>query len=481
MQWPSLPPTTLPTPENLTKDLAAFQKATAYFNNNGTDPEQQETQPDPELNAMWNKLVLLISNDTNGYKMTTVEALTHGKGTGRLVYGKRTAMAVASRSMVQKLHEQSLAKDAGLAKEASEKIRNFFDVTAGWKKHPALPIEFTAEIADLISQLGPVAKHPFNAEYVHKIGQEAQYAHVRDVMLVQNLGTKFDKTRVRNCTYLYSTQLRGRQDFNLLMRTQTTFWPNSRKTNRLDKELTIEFKKIQDIVRDVGYVGVRVLVLTLWTRYLRECVNNCVRTQLIMNYETPHYVSLDTQNRRTQPENEQNSFLVRRWTTAYEMQCDETRHHVLLNTQNRTIPPKIEREKLVKYLRATMYENRSVGVSKVQYVGTSVRVLQRIETEKMRAHTRISERTQTVTNEEDCQNKSPIEYNKIKDMNASERTRISNLTTHLLNLKTFLLRVTQEYQLEKATLCLTENCIFSLALIIFAERCDLTMVRARGW
>ena len=75
MQWPSLPPTTLPTPENLTKDLAAFQKATAYFNNNGTDPEQQETQPDPELNAMWNKLVLLISNDTNGYKMTTVEVL----------------------------------------------------------------------------------------------------------------------------------------------------------------------------------------------------------------------------------------------------------------------------------------------------------------------------------------------------------------------------------------------------------------------
>ena len=393
MQWPLLPPTTLLTPEDLTKDLGAFQKATAYFNNNGTEPEQEETQPDPELNATWNKLVLLISNDTNGYKMTTVEALTHGKGTD----GKRTAMAATSRSMVQKLHEQSLAKDAGLAKKASEKIRNFFDVTAGWKKSPALPIEFTAEVADLISQPGPVAKHPFNAEYVHKIGQEAQYAHVHDVMLAQNLGTKFDKSRVRNCAYLYSTQLRGRQDFNLLMRTQTTFWPNSRKTNRLDKELTIEFKKIQDIVRDVGYVGVRVLVLTLWTRHLRECVNNCVRTQPI----TPHCVSLDTQNRRTQPENEQNLFLVRWWTTAYEMQCDETRHHVLLNTQNRTIPPKIEREKLVEYLRATMYEKGSVGVSKVQYVGTSVRV-QRIETEKLRAHTRISERTQSVTNEEDC-------------------------------------------------------------------------------
>jgi len=236
MQWPLLPPTTLLTPEDLTKDLGAFQKATAYFNNNGTEPEQEETQPDPELNATWNKLVLLISNDTNGYKMTTVEALTHGKGTD----GKRTAMAATSRSMVQKLHEQSLAKDAGLAKKASEKIRNFFDVTAGWKKSPALPIEFTAEVADLISQPGPVAKHPFNAEYVHKIGQEAQYAHVHDVMLAQNLGTKFDKSRVRNCAYLYSTQLRGRQDFNLLMRTQTTFWPNSRKTNRLDKELTIE-------------------------------------------------------------------------------------------------------------------------------------------------------------------------------------------------------------------------------------------------
>jgi len=148
-------------------------------------------------------------------------------------------------------------------------------------------------------------------------------------------------------------------------------------------------------------VGVRVLVLTLWTRFLRECVNNCVRTQSIMNYETSHYVSLNAQNRRTQPENEQNLLLVRRWTTAYEMQCDETRHHVLLNTQNRTIPPKIEREKLVEYLRATMYEKGSVGVSKVQYVGTSVRV-QRIETEKLRAHTRISERTQSVTNEEDC-------------------------------------------------------------------------------
>jgi len=54
MQWPSLPPTTLPTPEALTKDLAAFQKATAYFNNNGTELEQEETQPETELNATWN-------------------------------------------------------------------------------------------------------------------------------------------------------------------------------------------------------------------------------------------------------------------------------------------------------------------------------------------------------------------------------------------------------------------------------------------
>jgi len=104
MQWPSLPPTTLPSPEALTKDLAAFQKATAYFNNNGTEPEQVEMQPDPELNTTWNKLVLLISNDTKGYKMTMVEALTHCKGTGRLVYGKHTAIAAASRNMELQQH-----------------------------------------------------------------------------------------------------------------------------------------------------------------------------------------------------------------------------------------------------------------------------------------------------------------------------------------------------------------------------------------
>ena len=100
MQWPLLPPTTLLTPEDLTKDLGAFQKATAYFNNNVTELEQEETQPNPELNATWNKLVLPISNDTKGYKMTTVEALTHGEGTGRLVYGQHTAMAAASRNVV---------------------------------------------------------------------------------------------------------------------------------------------------------------------------------------------------------------------------------------------------------------------------------------------------------------------------------------------------------------------------------------------
>jgi len=289
----------------------------------------------------------------------------------------------------------------------------------------------------------------------------------------RRLGTKFDKARVRNCIYLYSTQLTGptwgRQDFNLLTRTQTIFWLNKRKTNRLDKELTIEFKKIQDSVRQMGYAAVIVLVLPLGSRHLRECVNNCVRTQPIMNYETRHYVSLDTQNRRTRSKIEQNLFLVRLWSTTYEILCDETRHHVLLNTQNRTIPPKNEREKIVQYLRATMYENGSLCVSEVQYVSTSVRV-QRNETEQMRAHTRIIEPTQTVTNDEACWNKSMKEYHKIKDMNATERTRIPNLTTHLLNLKTFLLRFTQEYQWAKATLCLTENWKFSLALTIFPER-----------
>ena len=83
----------------------AFQKSTAYFINNGTELEQEETQPDPELNATWNKLVLLISNDTRGYKLTTVEELTHSKGTGRLVYGKHTAMAAASRNILQNFLE----------------------------------------------------------------------------------------------------------------------------------------------------------------------------------------------------------------------------------------------------------------------------------------------------------------------------------------------------------------------------------------
>jgi len=158
------------------------------------------------------------------------------------------------------------------------------------------------------------------------------------------LGTKLDKTRVRNCTHLYSTHLRGRQDFNLLTSTQTIFWPNKRKTHRLDKELTIEFKKRQDSVRDVGNAGVRTLVPTLGTRNLRKWVNNCVQTQSIMNYETRHYMSLDTQNRRTQSANVRILVLVRRWMTAYEILCDKTWHYVHLNTQNRTKPPKNERE-----------------------------------------------------------------------------------------------------------------------------------------
>ena len=32
----------------------AFQKSTAYFINNGTELEQEETQPETELNATWN-------------------------------------------------------------------------------------------------------------------------------------------------------------------------------------------------------------------------------------------------------------------------------------------------------------------------------------------------------------------------------------------------------------------------------------------
>jgi len=113
------------------------------------------------------------------------------------------------------------------------------------------------------------------------------------------------------------------------------------------------------------------------------------------------------------------------------MRRDTTPH-----TLERTIPPKTEREKLVKYLRATMYENGSVCVSEVQYVSTSVRV-QGNETEQMRAHTRISERTQTVTNDEACQKKSTKEYNTIKDMNANERTRIPYLTTPPTQLEDF--------------------------------------------
>jgi len=149
-----------------------------------------------------------------------------------------------------------------------------------------------------------------------------------------------------------------------------------------------------------------------------------------MNYETRQYVSLDTQNRRTQSANVPILVLVCRWTTAYEILCDETRHYVHLNTQNITLPP------------------------------------QRIEIEKLRTHTRISERTHTATNDEDCQNKSSIHYNKIQDMKASERTRLSNLTTHLLNLKMLLLRVTQEHQWEKAMLrvCLTENSVYPLCV-----------------
>jgi len=77
---------------------------------NTRDLEQEETQPDPELNATWNKLVLSISNDTKGYKMTTVEALTHGKGTGRLVYGKHTAMAADLATLYRSYMNKALPK-----------------------------------------------------------------------------------------------------------------------------------------------------------------------------------------------------------------------------------------------------------------------------------------------------------------------------------------------------------------------------------
>ena len=38
--------------------------------------------------------------------MTTVEALTHGKGTGRLVYGKHTAMAADLAYKIEELSPQ---------------------------------------------------------------------------------------------------------------------------------------------------------------------------------------------------------------------------------------------------------------------------------------------------------------------------------------------------------------------------------------
>jgi len=105
-------------------------------------------------------LVLPISNDTKGYKMTTVEVFTQGKGTGRLVYGKHTAMAAASRNIVQKLHEQSLAKDA------------------------------------LIDD--KIGSRPENSTRELKV-QARSPTYIKG----RCLGTKLDKTRFRNCTHLY--------------------------------------------------------------------------------------------------------------------------------------------------------------------------------------------------------------------------------------------------------------------------------------
>jgi len=64
-------------------------------------------------------------------------------------------------------------------------------------------------------------------------------------------------------------------------------------------------KKIHDSVRDAG---ARILVLVLESRHLRESSNNCVRTQLITNYETLLYGFLNTQNRQTQSKNERKKF-----------------------------------------------------------------------------------------------------------------------------------------------------------------------------
>jgi len=125
-------------------------------------------QPDPALDNTWNKLVVPLSNDTKGYTVWTTETITHTKG--HLVYGKHIAVAAAARNMVQKLEEQSTGNDEVLAQAASAKIGKLFDVTSIWKKSPALPIELTAEVADLMTAFGLVAKHPCNVEYVHKIG-----------------------------------------------------------------------------------------------------------------------------------------------------------------------------------------------------------------------------------------------------------------------------------------------------------------------
>jgi len=64
-------------------------------------------------------------------------------------------------------------------------------------------------------------------------------------------------------------------------------------------------KKIHDSVRDAGYAGARILVLVLES----ESLNNCVRTQLITNYETLHYGFLNAQNRGTQSKNEREKLL----------------------------------------------------------------------------------------------------------------------------------------------------------------------------
>jgi len=145
-------------------------------------------------------------------------------------------------------------------------------------------------------------------------------------------------------------------------------------------------------------------------------------------------------------------------------------NQVFTNTQKRISHRENRRKQIVDRTKSTEYENEPVCDSGDIHRDTNV-LIEKQETKQIRVYTDNRETEEMSTSNDTRQKMSAGKYNKFLTTytKATENTKVtvSDSTKHLLNLKKHYPRFIHEW--EKVSLCFTENWIFSLTLLIFAE------------